>query len=228
MKNVMVLIVLIFLGNALFAQDGNERSSEEYEKQIGLSATNFFLRFISFNQMLENTPDILFLYKKGTGGKKTRHSLGGRISLHNSSDEDDERTMDRLIQLSYRFGKENYRNFYKRWGILYGWETHYRGSFSKSTDIDFSFNGSINRERTRTNSTFSFSTGVRALGGIQFRINDRLSLLTETSYGISLFYRNSKSKTQIENEDSNEGFNKSYSINTFFNAPISIIVNYHF
>lgn len=229
MKNLLFLLLFIFMGNALYAQDGKEQISEDYEKQIGLSATNFFLRFVSFTQALENTPDILLLYKKGIGGKKWRYGLGGRISLNKNIDEDNESTSDRVVLLSYRFGRENYRNFYKRWGILYGWETHYRGSFSKSTDIDFISNGPIDRKRIRTSSMLSLSTGIRALGGVQFRINDRLSLLTETSYGISFFYQNSKSKNQIENEgNSNESFNKSYGASTFFNAPLSIILNYHF
>lgn len=226
MKNIMILIVFIFIGNTLFAQDNKEQFLDEYEKQIGLSATNFFLRFISFTQGLENTPDVLILYKKGTGGQKWRYGLGGSISFNSIKDEDNERDRNTEILLSYRFGREHYRNFSRKWGILFGWETHYRGNYSKSVNID---DVSIGQE-TRTGSIFNLTTGVRALAGVQFRINERLSLLTETSYGISLSYRKWKSVIEIDSQPGNstESFSKRYSASTFFNAPLSIILNYHF
>lgn len=225
MKNVMILIVLLFFGNTLYAQDENGQFLEKYEKQVGLNATNFFLRFISFNSVLANTPDILFLYKKGNDGKKWRHGFGGRIKFRSIKDENDVHNTDGNFLLSYRFGREYYKNFSKRWGILYGWETHYRGSYSKSTSIFI-----IPVGQTRKNTSFSIGTGVRAIVGIQFRINDRLSLLTESSYGISLSYRKTKSIIQIEDqvEDQNESLDKIFEASTFFNAPLSIIVNYHF
>ncbi len=226
MKNVMILIAFVFIGKSLFAQDRNESFSEGFEKQIGLNATNFFLRFVSFNQGLENTPDILILYKKGTNGKKWRHGFGGKINLANSSNNNGQDQINGQIQLSYRFGREHYKNITKRWQSLFGWETHYRGSFSKSTNTSINSNG----ESTQENSIFNFATGIRALAGIQFRINDRLSLLTETSYVLSFSYRKSKSLTRVEGQAENQNENRSerYSADTFFNAPLSIILNFHF
>ena len=51
-----------------------------------------------------------------------------------------------------------------------------------------------NTGETRKNFSFSIATGIRAIAGVQFRINNRLSLLTETNYGISLLYIRRKSK----------------------------------
>ena len=237
MKNVMILIVLIFIGTALCAQDGNEQLSDGYEKQIGLNATNFFLRFVSFNQGLDGAPSILLVYKKGTGSKKTRYGFGGRINLENRESDNSNNNIENgqdlindqindQINLSFNYGKEYYKMISKKWLILFGWETLYRGGFSKSKNSSFNANGKITNENT----AFNLGIGAQVIGGIQFRINDRISLLTETSYGIFLSHNYSESISHIEDQvdNQNKSINKRYGVSTFYNAPLAIILNYHF
>ena len=229
MKNVMVLIVLIFIGNTLYAQDRNKQFSEGYEKQIGLNVTNFFLRFVSFNQGLQNTPGILLLYKKGTDGKKWRYGLGGGIRLNKNKNDNSNSNQDQIsgnIDIAYNFGREYYKTISKRWLVHFGWETLYRGDFSKSNNISFNINGKV----TQNNFSLNLGTGAQAIGGIQFRLNDRLSLLTETSYGVFFSYIRMKSTTEFEDQINNQNENRieRYSLYTFFYAPTSIILNYHF
>jgi len=54
------------------------------------------------------------------------------------------------------------------------------------------------------------------LVGIQYYFNERLSLLTESSYLIQFSYRK---------DDENQEF---YNLRSFYLAPISLILNYHF
>lgn len=77
MKNVILLSLFLFIGKAVHAQQANFETPQIYEKQISVNVTNFFLRFVSFNESQDATPSFLFYLKKGNNEKKWRHGLGG-------------------------------------------------------------------------------------------------------------------------------------------------------
>lgn len=198
----------MILGSYLQAQTLNESSySERYTKQVGFNFTDFALRFLSFNEATGSTPSILVLYKKGNNGKKWRYGIGGSINWGKNPANSQ---TSQSVSFNFLFGREYYRNISQRWTAYYGWEVLPRVSFSKSESISF---GS---QEPQVNSLLTLRLGGQALVGIQYNFNERLSLLTESSYLIQFAYR--------KDEDSRED----YSLRSFYISPISLILNYHF
>lgn len=65
MKNLLALCMFIIFSNAIFAQTEAILLKDSYQRQIGVDFTNFFLRFVSFNESNLSTP-VTFLYlRKG-------------------------------------------------------------------------------------------------------------------------------------------------------------------
>ena len=201
MKNVFLFLLFLMIGKAVHAQQSDVETPQVIEKQIGINATNFFLRFVSFNEAQDAAPSFLFYYKKGNNKKKRRHGFGGSFSWEKDSDND----LTRFIQLDYSYGKEYYKPISKRWKVYHAWETLLSlSSFSSKP------------ERRDKDYFRTAGLGFQMIGGIQFQWNERLSLLTETNYGLIFRFQGDENK------------NETYNINTFYKPPIDIILNYHF
>ncbi|MFT6360944.1 MAG: hypothetical protein ACJAYJ_005187, partial [Saprospiraceae bacterium] len=62
----------------------------------------------------------------------------------------------------------------------------------------------------------------KGLVGLEYHLNDRLSLLTETSYGISFNYILG---SILDRSPSKQ---ERYSAGTFYRPPTSLVLSYHF
>jgi hypothetical protein len=212
MKNVMILIVLLFIGNALQAQDKEEQISDSYEKQIGVNVSGFFFTFLSFNNSSTNTtPLVLFLYKKNKDGKRKRFGLGGSVNWQKQPDQD----VLFSSRVNINFGREFVRKIGKKWKTYVGYETILSGSYSEMKFENF------DDEKVKDFSR-SASIGWKGLVGLEFYLNDQLSLLTETSYGVSFNYSLDKFENSFVKRREN------YSAGTFYVPPTSLILSYHF
>ena len=212
MKNIILFFLFVLFGNALHAQDLIVEPANLDEKQIGINITDFFLTFLSFNNPPDNsTPSILVLYKKNKNGKRKRYGFGGRVSWEQQSDK------DRFFstRVSFNFGREFVKRIGNKWTTYAGYETRLTGSYFQAVEID-------NNDDEEKDFNRSAGIGWQGLVGVEYYINDRLSLLTETGYGISFNYLLRKS------ENSNPKRRESYSARTFYLAPTSLILSYHF
>ena len=209
MKNLVFVFIIMMLGVNLQAQTISTSSSPEfYTKQVGFNFTNFALQFLSFNEATGGTPSILVLYKKGDERKKRRIGIGGRIYLNKNNINN--KMTDESIEFNLNIGREYHNKVAKKWKVYYGYETLFRTGFSKVT-----YTNSRTLE-TDENSLLRLSMGMQALMGIQYNFNERVSLLTESSYALVFSYQ----KNGLSEER--------YGLNTYYFAPVSLILNYHF
>lgn len=212
MKNLVIIIGLLFVSHSLLAQDQVEPLSDIEEKQIGVSITDFFLTFLSFNNPPDNTsPSILVLYKKTKNGKRRRYGFGGRINWNKQSDGDKAFS----VRGNLNFGREFVRKVGKRWTPYVGYET----VLSMGYDHFIEDRGTDKSEKEFNRSA---SIGWKGLVGIEYHLNKHLSLLTESSYGISFNYFLSKLPRN------SRPIRESYSVGTFYIPPVSLILSYHF
>ena len=205
MKNWSLLFISFLFSNILFAQ------LEKPERQIGFDATAFITRFLTFNDQLSGTsnPEILFLYRKEKNGKYLRYGIGGRFSYENSDIGNPIREKILFVRLDFKFGREYRKDFSKRWRAYYGWDVLIGASESSTESIGNALSGKfvIRGANLRVN----------PLVGIQFSLNERLSLSTEIAYGLeATFDSNSFNSDSI----------KTYRIQTFYAPPISLFLNY--
>ena len=212
MKNLIVIFLSIFFGNILHAQDLLVEPTNLDEKQIGVNITDFFLTFLSFNNPPDNpTPSILVLYKKTKNGKRKRFGFGGRVNWN--KDEDGDKFFNSIVSLN--IGREFVRKIGRKWKTYVGYETILSGGYNHI--IEENSNDKEEKEFNR-----SAKIGWKGLVGIEFHINDRLSLLTETSYGISFNYLETSSPRRNPRKE------ETYSVGTFYIPPTSLILSYYF
>ncbi|MFK7776422.1 MAG: hypothetical protein AB8F94_30145 [Saprospiraceae bacterium] len=212
MKNIILVCLSILFGSTLHAQDLIMESANASEKQVGVNITDFFLTFLSFNNPPDNsTPSILVLYKKTKNGKRKRYGFGGRVSWDQQSDGDKFFS----TRVNFNFGREFVKKIGSKWKTYAGYETRLSGSYFHAIE-------SLSNDEEEKDFNRSASIGWQGLVGLEYHINNRLSLLAETSYGVSFNYFLSKS------ENSNPKRRESYSAGTFYLAPTSLILSYHF
>lgn len=208
MKKIFPLFFLFLLSQMLSAQEIENPVSENYSKQIGLNFSDFILRYLSFSDPVQLNPAILILYKKEKNGKRHRYGLGGDISWSKNNSNDVEQF---LIRLNFNYGREH--NFFKKraWSAYYGWEVRTQGSYTEQRSNQ-SFGGNDDDKIW----TRSGGIGGGVLMGIQWHINKRMSLLTETGYGLSFNYILPFSK------------NERYSLGTVYFPPTSMLLMIYF
>ena len=209
MKNLLLILFALTISYSLHAQSLDEPSTATYRKQVGFNFTNFALRFLSFNEASGGTPTIIVLYKKGNDLTKWRFGFGSRI---NWIDREPDGISTNQINLNFNWGKEYHKPITRKWRTYFGWQSHLIASYSKTSFV--SSNPMFSEPNV--DKLFFGAIGGQGLFGLQYNFTNRLSLLTESGYGLQFGYS--------EDEDKD----KSYSINTFFNPPISLILNYHF
>jgi len=207
MKNWSLLFLSFLLTNLLTAQ------ADIAERQIGFDATAFITRFLSFNPASSGTsnPEILFLYRKEKDGKHLRYGVGGRFDLTKRKEGSSE-IRNLAVRLDFKFGREYHKDISKKWRTYIGWDALI-GAFennSKSTNTTFGNPGN--------DSVTSYNRGgnirVNPLVGIQFFLNKRFSLSTEMAYGLDI------------QASFNSNARKTFTIETFYAPPISIVLNY--
>lgn len=194
MKNILTLL-LLFSGLQLAAQ--TSPATDTLNRQIGINATNFLgqiFRFTPTNSF--NNPVYYIATRKKKGKGYARFGAGGELLLQGTGGG----TTTNII-LNLRFGKDKAVDFGKRWQAYYGYDF--------KTNIAFSSFGS-----STTNST-QVALGIAPVVGLQFKINSRLSVSSESAYNFFLTLFD-------QGGDTNFGFL------TSFSAPTSVFLNYHF
>ena len=131
--------------------------SQEYNKQYSVKATSFLESKLEF----PSTPYQLTI--KSLGEKSNKRLLVGvnLSSIYSGNAASN-------ISLNLRFGKERFLDFGKdqKWRLFYGLD--YLGSLRASLNSSWA--------------VVNLSAGIAPFAGLQYRINKRLILYTETNY----------------------------------------------
>lgn len=175
MKQICLLVGIFFCSYCT-AQNANETTKQ---KEFGVNASSFISNFLSFNNATPSTTPLSFVFKSGDSDAAFR-LLAGIIARTNSSEQDgsDFSETTTVVTTFVRSGKEWRFQLGNRWRPYAGVD-----GFASFEKFILETNSSFDDFKT-TNQTIGVGAG--GVLGIQFFINDRISLLTE-SY-LNLFY----------------------------------------
>ncbi len=189
-----------------------ETHASNWKHEFGINATNFINLFFSFNDNNALTNNYLLTYKRTKDDKKViRMGIGlrGNHSIDNPDDDFsnfDKRTSS-LFDLDYRLGVERQFSIKGKWSVNAGidWIVGYRYD-------------NVNTDENKV-TRHVYYTGGGPVGGIQFMINERIGLLTETS----LYFRYSGNieKSKFDNNSIDESTDKG----SFFSFGTSLPTN---
>ena len=187
MKQVLLIFTICIFSTLTYSQNPN------YNSQIGIDATGFLSQFLNFGGSSSNRSPYYFTYRKLGENKNTRIGLGADLDIQLSN----ERSSN---SIDFRAGNEKFNDFGKRWRALYGWD------FKLGLDLITNAN---------SGNVANLRLGTGPFVGLQFRLNERISFATETSYDLWLV-------NVIRDDETNT------SLSTAYLPPLSIFVQYDF
>jgi hypothetical protein len=194
MKQLILLFLISASIHSLKAQN-----TSELKHEVGVSTA--FLSNAIFNS--DNASPYLITYKYITGSNALRIGLGGNYISNNDDDENSTLSKDIAYDAAFRIGFEKRIPIKKRWLANIGADVSYQVDAVERVSTDF-FNGNP----TDVTSSFSVTNyGAGLVGGLQFYINDRISLSTETNIMANFRFNN----TLIGFEDQPDPFEQSTS-----------------
>ncbi len=207
---------------SLFAQSNQPSPTPPTPRtwEIGINATSFINAFLSFNDVTSGSGNYLFSLKKLDAQQKGMR-LGLNLDFNNEKADlnnvEGTRIND-LAAVSMRWGKEWQIPVYNRWYLLTGYDFlgSYRYSSSK-TDSD------TDLVKISTN---SFSLGAGPFLGVQFRINERIGLFTEST--LYFIHARQVNKVDSENFPSQDQKRKSSSNSLDLQTPFSLFFYFKF
>ncbi len=178
---ITLIIVTIFTSSILaFGQETTQDTSKkEFKNVIGIDATNFVSRFFNFSSTPSyfNSPYVIS-YRRIFKSNALRVGIGGNFQNNEGTRNDTLHPSTKRISLNLGVGFEHYCYLSKRWNFFAGAE-----AFTGYSYYDGIYPYSSISYREQSNTSYSF--GVSPLIGVQFKINSRLSISTETSYNIA-------------------------------------------
>jgi hypothetical protein len=157
----------------------NESKQGLYKNEFGIDATSFILRFLKFEFSEDQYIQTYYLtYRRLFEKGNLRSGIGGFIEnkdLRSAFAEDINKYNYESFNLNFRIGWEWKNEFSKRWQVFYGCD--FRPSYFHIKDDAPFWNGGYANGYEQEVTNF----GIAPLIGFRFRLNDRLSLSTETS-----------------------------------------------
>ncbi|MGK0364609.1 MAG: hypothetical protein ACI85O_001666 [Saprospiraceae bacterium] len=153
--------LLLALNFNLFSQEFTKAPIQQFNKQYSVKATTW----------LENKLDLPrspYQITIKTLGKKSNKRFSARVNLNTSYSDG----VSSNLNLNLRFGKERFLDFGKeqKWRLFYGLDYLLKGRTGLTT----------NRK------VGSIGLGIAPFAGLQYRINERIVVYTETNYEVSV------------------------------------------
>lgn len=216
-KKIILTLIALALTSFLFAQTTtSDTTKKEFKNVVALDATGLLRQFFNLNTNSYSYYSYPYIisYKRIFKSNALRISAGGNIYTNNATTNDTLGGKTTRNELNAGIGFEHYSYISKRWNIYFGADAimNYRNYDHQSY-------------RTATTSYRHIQTeygyGASPLLGIQFIINSRLSIATETSYDIT-FTTTTSSQTETPASVYDKKSN-STGIQTQFHAPTGII-----
>lgn len=209
MKLSLLLAIGLFSASIAYSQEALESAKQH---QLGVNATAFISNFLSFNSSSPSMTPLSFMYKHGDDQGAYRLLIGiGGNSQTSDQDGSDFSEVQKNFETFIRSGKEWRFWVGDRWRPYVGVD----GFASFERDIFETHSSFDDFKSTNQN----ISLGVGGLLGIQFQINDRIFLTTESYLDLFASYSLEKFEGQFSDQKtttSGYGFSASLPTNIYF------------
>ncbi len=209
------LIFILFIGFLTIQGQTtfSDTTKKDFKNVIALDATGLLRQFFNFSTNSYFNYPYMISYRRIFKNNAARILAGGSFSSEKSFQNDTLPNLREYNNFNIGIGFEHYSYLLKRWNLYFGADAimNYRNNSSQT-----SWTTTISRKQDVT----SYGYGLSPFLGIQFKINSRLSVATETSYEIT-YTTNRRSDTQTPNP-SYDSHSKSNGFQTNFNAPTSL------
>lgn len=215
MKKILFTLSIICLTTLAFGQiTAPDSTKRELKNVIGIDATGVLRQVFNFStsSYYPYNPYII-TYKRILKSNAIRSGIGGNISNSNGTANDSIKNKQKNYIFNLALGFEHYAYLSKRWNLFLGIDAimnyrynNYENSYTMTT------------KRMQTSTTIGY--GISPVFGVQFKINSRISLSTETSYDITYSTTNTSSS---ESPQTNYNYHsKSDNLLTNFHAPLTV------
>lgn len=216
MKKAFLTFIASITILSLAAQNTVPDSTKKtYKNVIALDATGLLRQFMNLSTYNYYYYPYVLSYKRFYNNTNAiRVNLGGNTYSNNSTTNDTLQSTNSRHDLFTGIGWEHYSYLSKRWNLYFGADLIY--SYSNNTQKN-SAPFSNNNENTQSKHSY----GASPLLGVQFNINSRLRIATETSYDIT--YINASSGQFHKPNSQYDRNTKTNGIETQFHPPTCII-----
>jgi hypothetical protein len=181
MRHFFIILIITAMGLKVFAgADSTDVAKQtvvhKHAHYLSINGTFFLQEFFSFaNSTAVITPSPYIIeYKYLPGNHGFRMDLGGNFSSKKSYLDSSQVQINRTASLNFRIGYIYQKKLTKHWSIFTGADVV--GTFSPDVLKD---NSTLDIVTTTNN---AYTVGFGPALGIQFAINNRIGLFTETAF----------------------------------------------
>lgn len=222
-KSILTMTMVVFAAFAFGQITKPDSTKNEFKNIIEIDATGllhqFFFSSGTGGGYYVVTPYMISYKRIFNNNNAIRFGVGGTTYSDNSTQNDTIESSQKRNSFNVGIGIEHYSYLTKRWNFFFGVDAI----------ANYSENETVQGNSSTSTSTFTqvnYGYGVSPLVGIQFKINSRISISTETRYDI--IYTQGNSKRNYTPDSSFDSKTKSNGIQTTFNAPVNINFRIHF
>lgn len=226
-----LLTILFTTGILVCLSQDTTKVSKVYGNEFGIDATGFVKQFLSFNQQAGNpaySPYYFLTYRRHFKSLNIRSAAGGSYAANEiapffSVDSNSYNYFS--YSVIARIGCEFFTDLSKRWEVFYGLDLRPGFFYTKNDASDWD-NGYANGIETKTQ-----VYGIAPLLGFRFRLIDRLSISTETSFSINLqneLNRHYFTPVASQYPALEDVVNPGQKLFTGFEQPLSVFLTFNF
>ena len=183
MKKILLITFLSFSLQASFAQDSIKKA-KVYHNEFGVDVTGFIKQFFNFDQYSSAyAPTYYVTYRRHFKAGNIRFAIGGDFDTQELAPafaQDSNKYHKSSYSFDARIGWEFTSDLGKRWQVFYGVDFKPTYAYYKN-DAPYWNGGYANGTENKT-----AIYGIAPLLGFRIKLNERLSITTETCYAINL------------------------------------------
>jgi len=213
---LLIAVFAYFIGHSFTLSAQNEETEKAYNTEVGLNVSNFVKSFLSLNtQTIQASPYFVIVKHK-----RLRLHLGLKANDgRNFFDGSNNITDRRNLQFDFKAGLERRQYVGKKWIFHYGLDlvgSYQYNRFNTLTAID--------EIKDLTEAAYA---GISPFLGLQFKINNRLKILTEADWIIAYGRSTEKLESVFFPGDLNETNISNFSF-TQLNPPVDLYLIFSF
>lgn len=235
MKKSVITFAFTLVLACSFGQDTVKSSStqppeKKHRNELGLDMTPFIKYYLNFSDNFDYyQPGYMLTYRRYFKKSNIRSAIGGNylyseIPSPYNGDSLTNIFYNKQRSLVFRLGYEFFQDLSKRWQVYYGADLNATCSYQRN-DAPYWNGGYANGYETTT-----AGYGIAPVLGIRFKMSNRISLITESSFLIQ-YYTSSSYRYYIPvtsayppKEDDPKSTNKR--IGTTFSYPLSLVLTF--